>query len=164
MKQILIFAITFIFVTEGFAMYKGFNLTEYEGFLYDASDSKKTDAQIAVDRAKELGANHIELNIRAKMIGPFSNEIIPVTPASRNIGDKTSKSHMLLVVVVLVVVVVVSVSIWFGLKVSSGVTTTGRLYSAITDSVPFRFVNACCNGPTTTFAVIFSSLLFSSSF
>ncbi len=69
------------------AMYKGFNLTEYEGFQYDAAPDKKSDAQIAVDRVKALGVNHIELNIRAKMIGPNSNEIIPATPATDSANE-----------------------------------------------------------------------------
>lgn len=82
MEKHLLFLITLLFMSMGHAKYKGFNLTEYEGFLYDASTDTKTDAQIAVDNAKALGANHIELNIRARMIGPFSNEIIPVSPAA----------------------------------------------------------------------------------
>lgn len=82
MKHLIVITIALIFSSQSFAMYKGFNLTEYDGFLYDAAtDGTKTDAQKAVDSAKELGSNHIELNIRAKMIGPFSNEIIPVSPA-----------------------------------------------------------------------------------
>lgn len=59
---------------------KGFNLTEMEGFEFDASLSgEKTSAQIVVDEAKRLGSNHIVLNVRGKMIGPFSNDIVPVT-------------------------------------------------------------------------------------
>lgn len=60
----------------------GFNLTETEGFLYDAAagSAPKTLAQKAVDEAKRLGSNHIILNVRATMSGPFSSEIIPVTP------------------------------------------------------------------------------------
>lgn len=82
MRYLIAITITMILSSQGLAMYKGFNLTEYDGFLYDAAtDGSKTDAQKAVDSAKELGSNHIELNIRAKMIGPFSNEIIPVSPA-----------------------------------------------------------------------------------
>lgn len=76
-----------LFGANAHAMYKGFNLTEYEGFQYDAASDKKTDAQVAVDRAKALGVNHIELNIRAKMIGPFSNEIVPVTPATDSANE-----------------------------------------------------------------------------
>lgn len=61
----------------------GFNLTEDGGsFLYDAANpgQPKTQAQVAVDQAKRLGANHIILNVRATMKGPFSTEIIPTTP------------------------------------------------------------------------------------
>ncbi|MNJ94866.1 hypothetical protein D3C87_125690 [compost metagenome] len=60
----------------------GFNLTETEGFLYDAAPAgqPKTLAQIAVDEAKSLGSNHIILNVRATMRGPYSSEITPVTP------------------------------------------------------------------------------------
>lgn len=84
MKFIISLFITWTCLSQANAMYKGFNLTEYEGFSYDASDSQKTDAQIAVDKAKALGANHIELNIRAKMVGPHANEIIPVSPANES--------------------------------------------------------------------------------
>ncbi|WP_347357701.1 hypothetical protein [Bdellovibrio sp.] len=65
----------------------GFNLTETDGFLYDAAPAgaAKTLAQKAVDEAKALGANHIILNVRATMTGPFSTEVIPVTaPAERS--------------------------------------------------------------------------------
>ena len=60
----------------------GFNLTETDGFLYDAAPATapKTLAQQAVDEAKRLGSNHIILNVRATMTGPYSTEIIPVTP------------------------------------------------------------------------------------
>lgn len=60
----------------------GFNLTETEGFLYDAApaNAPKTLAQQAVDEAKRLGSNHIILNVRATMVGPYSTEITPVTP------------------------------------------------------------------------------------
>ncbi len=84
MKTLVLILLALLFSKQSFAMTKGFNLTEYEGFLYDASADTKTDAQNAVDRAKELGANHIELNVRAKMIGPFANEIIPVSPATES--------------------------------------------------------------------------------
>lgn len=59
-----------------------FNLSENGTFNYDASPAgaPKTNAQIAVDHAKRLGANHIVLNVRATMVGPYSNEITPVTP------------------------------------------------------------------------------------
>lgn len=61
----------------------GFNLTEDGGsFVYDAANpgQEKTQAQLAVDQAKRLGANHIILNVRATMKGPFSTELIPTTP------------------------------------------------------------------------------------
>lgn len=60
----------------------GFNLTETDGFLYDAAvaSAPKTLAQKAVDEAQRLGSNHIILNVRATMAGPFSSELIPVTP------------------------------------------------------------------------------------
>lgn len=87
MKHIVLFMVSVLFVSHGYALQKGFNLTEYEGFLYDASDSEKTNAQVAVDRAKELGANHIELNVRARMVGPFSNEIIPVSPSNESAAE-----------------------------------------------------------------------------
>ncbi|MCB9025525.1 MAG: hypothetical protein H6625_04340 [Bdellovibrionaceae bacterium] len=63
---------------------RGFNLIESDSFLFDAQDKSKSDAQIAVDEAKALGANHIILNVRATMTGPYSNELVPVTaPAER---------------------------------------------------------------------------------
>lgn len=61
----------------------GFNLTENGGnFIYDASadSSSVTEAQKRILQAKSLGANHIILNVRAKMIGGKSNEVIPITP------------------------------------------------------------------------------------
>lgn len=60
----------------------GFNLSESTGFVYDAAapGQPKTLAQNAVDKAKSLGANHIILNVRATMVGPYSSEITPVTP------------------------------------------------------------------------------------
>ncbi|MGZ3775210.1 MAG: glycoside hydrolase family 113 [Pseudobdellovibrionaceae bacterium] len=93
MKLIAIALLTFftqvIFVKPVFAKYvAGFNLTENSGFLYDAASSDsagKTNAQKAVDEAKDLGSNHVILNVRAQMIGPFSTEVIPVTlPAERS--------------------------------------------------------------------------------
>lgn len=65
----------------------GFNLTETDGFLYDAApaNTPKTLAQRAVDEAKRLGSNHIILNVRAIMKGPYSTELIPVTiPSERS--------------------------------------------------------------------------------
>lgn len=69
-----------------------FNLTENGGsFVYDAAPagSPKTPAQVAVDEAKRLGSNHVVLNVRATMVGPYSNEIIPVTaPAERALESR----------------------------------------------------------------------------
>ena len=71
-----------------FATVKGFNLIENAPLVFDAAvdpTAAKTPAQIAVDKAKNLGANHIILNLKATMTGPRSSEIIPVTPpADRN--------------------------------------------------------------------------------
>lgn len=61
----------------------GFNLSESAGYVYDAAandQQPKTPAQNAVDRAHALGANHIVLNLRATMVGPYSSEITPMTP------------------------------------------------------------------------------------
>ncbi|UYL07246.1 hypothetical protein B9G69_009325 [Bdellovibrio sp. SKB1291214] len=86
----LIFAFVLMFAANSIAAGKyvaGFNLTESEGFLYDAAAAgqPKTLAQQAVDEAKRLGSNHIILNLRATMRGPYSSEIIPVTaPAERS--------------------------------------------------------------------------------
>lgn len=68
----------------------GFNLTESEGFVYDASATSvepQTPAQLSVDHAKRLGANHIILNVRAIMKGPYSTEIIPVTPPAERAAE-----------------------------------------------------------------------------
>lgn len=84
LSTVLLIATTF-FSLQGQAQGKyvaGFNLTETEGFLYDAAPAgqPKTLAQVAVDEAKRLGSNHIILNVRATMKGPYSTEITPVTP------------------------------------------------------------------------------------
>lgn len=64
---------------------RGFNIVEVGQFLFDANETTKTPAQLAVDKAKALGANHIIINLKATMRGPYSNEIIPNTaPADRN--------------------------------------------------------------------------------
>ena len=62
----------------------GFNLTEDGTFVYDAAadGQTKTPAQVAVDKAKSLGANHVNLNMRATMVGPYSSEITPTTAPS----------------------------------------------------------------------------------
>lgn len=69
-------------------MIKGFNLVENAPYLYDASPTEKTHAQIAVDKAKALGANHIILNLKATMKGPRSSEITPMTPPAERNGEK----------------------------------------------------------------------------
>lgn len=89
MKRVLKFICFFAFVAS-FApltwaapqIVKGFNLVEDDKLVFDATAAgqQKTPAQLAVDQAKLLGANHILLNVRATMPGPKSNEIIPVTP------------------------------------------------------------------------------------
>lgn len=89
MKTILLSLFTILIsISNAHAKYiAGFNLSENDGYPYDASvgQAPKTLAQQAVDHAKNLGANHIILNVRAKMTGPYSNEIIPVTaPAERS--------------------------------------------------------------------------------
>ena len=65
-----------------------FNLTENGVHIYDAAapGQPKTPAQLAVDEAKRLGSNHVVLNVRATMTGPYSNEVNPVTaPSERNL-------------------------------------------------------------------------------
>lgn len=87
-KLVLTVLSLFIFKNTALASYvAGFNLTEADGFLYDANPAgaPKTLAQEAVDKAKALGSNHIILNVRATMKGPYSSEITPVTaPAERS--------------------------------------------------------------------------------
>lgn len=75
----------------------GFNLTETEGFLYDAAtaNAPKTLAQKAVDEAKRLGANHIILNVRATMTGPYSSEIIPVTAPSERSKEAVRMARLI---------------------------------------------------------------------
>lgn len=62
---------------------KGFHLTEDGTFEYDASaaGAPKTAAQLAVDQIKTLGANHIVLNVRAKMVGPRAVDLTLLTNA-----------------------------------------------------------------------------------
>ncbi len=61
---------------------KGMNLTEQEGFPYDATldGSAKTAAQNAVDQIKALGANQVILNPRAIMTDPKGSNVVPMTP------------------------------------------------------------------------------------
>lgn len=65
---------------------KGFNLSESDGFVYDAvTTGAPTPAMIAVDEASRLGSNHVILNVRGKMVGPTSTEVVPMTaPAERS--------------------------------------------------------------------------------
>ncbi len=65
---------------------KGFNIVELNPYMLDANtDGTKSAAQVAVDKAKVLGANHIIINLKGIMSGPRSNEIQPATlPADRN--------------------------------------------------------------------------------
>ncbi|MDZ4084499.1 MAG: hypothetical protein U1E10_16260 [Bdellovibrionales bacterium] len=65
---------------------KGFNLSESDGFVYDAvTTGAPTPAMIAVDEAARLGSNHVILNVRGKMVGPTSTEVVPMTaPAERS--------------------------------------------------------------------------------
>ncbi len=74
---------------EEFATIRGFNLIENAPYVvFDASDTEKTPAQLAVDKAKRLGANHVILNLKATMKGPRSSEIIPVTPPAERSNEK----------------------------------------------------------------------------
>ena len=62
---------------------RGFNLVDNDSIKFDSAATPtdpKTPAQIAVDHAKRLGANHVILNVRAIMKGGHGNEIIPMTP------------------------------------------------------------------------------------
>lgn len=83
MKFILAALVFLIFFSAQANQIKGFNLTEDGTLEFDANpDSQpKTEAQIAVDNAKALGANHIVLNVRAKMEGPTAVDLISLTGA-----------------------------------------------------------------------------------
>lgn len=86
-KLILTLLALFAVNAQAAGLVQGFNLTENDNFPYDAAaeGAVKTPAQIAVDEAKRLGANHIILNVRATMVGPYATEVVPVTPpAKRN--------------------------------------------------------------------------------
>ena len=85
LKSLLIFGLTVCSMSLSFqaeAKVKGFNLSESDGFFYEASAAGQapTDAMKAVDHAKRLGSNHIILNVRGKMVGPYSTEVVPLTP------------------------------------------------------------------------------------
>lgn len=82
MRVYLLMLIMLMTPLSGFAQsVKGFNLTEDGSleFLANAEGEEKSAAQIAVDQAKHLGSNHIVLNVRAKMTGPRSVDITPLT-------------------------------------------------------------------------------------
>ncbi len=82
---------------EAMNMVRGFNLTESQHFPYDAASDgiEKTPAQVAVDQALRLGANHIILNVRATMVGPYSTEIIPVTPPADRSNEMKRMSRLI---------------------------------------------------------------------
>ncbi|MBL7670638.1 MAG: hypothetical protein JNM39_09130 [Bdellovibrionaceae bacterium] len=79
--------------TQGYV--RGFNIIESANFLFDASVDKKTDAQVSVDKAKGLGANHIIINLKATMTGPHSNEVIPSTPPSERNNEKQRLARLI---------------------------------------------------------------------
>lgn len=89
MRKILLIAAMLVFAGPAFAQSGGFNLTESDGFIYDANleGGPKTDAQNAVDRVKALNAKHIEINLRAKMITGRGNELTPVTPPAERSAE-----------------------------------------------------------------------------
>jgi hypothetical protein len=91
-NTILALLLALLPLTAGAENVKGFNFTESDSFQYDAASGggAKLPAQIAVDQAKRLGANHIILNILAKMVGPYSTEIVPVTPPA-NRSDELNR-------------------------------------------------------------------------
>ena len=63
-------------------MIGGMNLSEQGSFIYDAAPAggAKTQAQIAVDQIKALGARHVILNPRATMTDPKGNDLFPMVP------------------------------------------------------------------------------------
>ncbi len=87
-----VFSLCLISPISADALVKGMNLTEIGDFTYDASigGAEKTDAQVAVDEMKRIGVNHVVLNPRARMIGPFSNEVIPVV-SGRNARRESAR-------------------------------------------------------------------------
>ncbi|MCB0420245.1 MAG: hypothetical protein KDD61_04575 [Bdellovibrionales bacterium] len=96
MKNYFVFLLTLIScisISASAREVRGFNLIEDAGFFYDANLKatkihEKTQAQVTVDRAKLLGANHIILNPRATMLGPYSNDVRPLTK-----GIQVSKEY-----------------------------------------------------------------------
>jgi hypothetical protein len=79
--------------TQGYV--RGFNIIESGSFLFDASVDKKTEAQVSVDKAKGLGANHIIINLKATMTGPHSNEVIPSTPPAERNNEKQRLARLI---------------------------------------------------------------------
>jgi hypothetical protein len=81
--KLLFVVLTFLSSTafaDSNVQFKGFNLTELDGFVYEANlsaqnDSEKTNAQIAVDEMKRLGANTVVLNPKAFMTSCKSNVV-----------------------------------------------------------------------------------------
>lgn len=97
MKQILILILLFPLWSANANQVKGFNLTE-DGtleFSANADSEPKTEAQVAVDNAKALGANHIVLNVRAKMEGPRSVDLIPLT-GTGSVAQEARKMNALI--------------------------------------------------------------------
>ncbi len=85
-----------ISIAQGFQI-KGFHLTEDGTFEYDAAaqGAPKTAAQIVVDLVKALGANHIVLNVRAKMEGPRSVDFTLLTN-SGSVATEARKMNALI--------------------------------------------------------------------
>jgi len=79
------------FATEG--MVKGFNITEDGDFDLMVSDQagKLSEAQKAVLEAKRLGSNHIVINPRALMFGPYTNEVVPLKKEGENNRQMTMR-------------------------------------------------------------------------
>ncbi|MBU6154219.1 MAG: hypothetical protein KGP28_07940 [Bdellovibrionales bacterium] len=70
---------------------RGINLTEQDGFVYDANPAgtQKSPAQIAVDQIKALGANHVILNPRAIMTDPKGSDVVPVTQIQERAKERS---------------------------------------------------------------------------
>lgn len=86
----LILAISFLLSAGAMAQVGGFNLTETDGYLYDANPNRggiKTFAQLAVDNIKGLGGKHVELNVKATMITGRGTELIPMTKPSERADE-----------------------------------------------------------------------------
>lgn len=96
MKKIIFLAVSFMVSIQAKAQVatgyvNAFNITEDGVYVYDAAapGQPKKPAQIAIDEAKRLGSNHVVLNVRATMTGPYSNEVNPVTaPSERTLEGR----------------------------------------------------------------------------